>query len=80
MLNTYVAFFLLQKNKAGNLCKEAVKLEVRYAQAQKRIDSLVKKLKVIKLKQRKQEWEVGTWFGFKHQYYRVIIFNLKNRF
>ena len=47
---TYVAFFLLQKNKAVNLCKEATLRDVRYAQAQKRIDALVKKLKVIKLK------------------------------
>jgi hypothetical protein len=32
------------------MCKEAAKLDVRYAQAQKCIDSLVKKIKVIKLK------------------------------
>jgi hypothetical protein len=32
------------------MCKEAAKLEVRYKQAQKCIDSLVKKLKVNILK------------------------------
>ena len=41
---------LLQKNKAVKLYKEATKQDVRYAHAQKRIDALEKRLKVIKLK------------------------------